>query len=422
MSEYQNHQVFDGLNEDDISALSTHSLDLPDVGLPSVRDSPMASTPFDNGANTPFSFASSPASSLLPDVDDSSKFSGSTQPAAAAHPNVEEGDGTPGCEKPPYSYAALILQAISSTTDKRLTLNGIYTWIMTNFPFYRAKDSGWRNSIRHNLSLHKCFVKVPRTEHEPGKGCWWSIDPAFEHMVSKSSFKKRRARSESGDDFGLALKKRRSVSMSSTHTTTSMNEQIFDASSASPPASSIEELLGQAPSVSTSALHEQNEQRKAKPPTLKGLNSTRFSQQSLFSSRSTSFCESPASILSPASTTSQSTPVNVRSFFDFDCSSLPSMSGDSTPGLETPPEFDPYWGLLTDNLFENTQTTPSFKAEDADLTSLVELEPTLQGHMKQELPAAWESLNSWLGCSEFDAVGLDNSQAFTSNLLDLEVL
>lgn len=48
--------------------------------------------------------------------------------------------------KPPYSYAQLIVQAITMATDKQLTLNGIYNHITKNYPYYRTADKGWQVS------------------------------------------------------------------------------------------------------------------------------------------------------------------------------------------------------------------------------------------------------------------------------------
>lgn len=64
--------------------------------------------------------------------------------------------------KPPLSFACMIFMALESSPTKTLPVKEIYDWIVWKFPFYRTAASGWKNSIRHNLSLNKCFKKVDR--------------------------------------------------------------------------------------------------------------------------------------------------------------------------------------------------------------------------------------------------------------------
>merc|ERR1711949_28472 len=84
--------------------------------------------------------------------------------------------------------------AILQSPNKRLTLSGTCDFIRNRFPYYKEKFPQWQNSIRHNLSLNDCFVKMAREPGNPGKGNFWTLDPMAQDMFDNGSFLRRRKR------------------------------------------------------------------------------------------------------------------------------------------------------------------------------------------------------------------------------------
>lgn len=101
------------------------------------------------------------------------------------------GAGMRRLEKPPFSYIALIVMAIQSSPTKQLTLNEIYQYLQQRFAFFRGEYTGWKNSVRHNLSLNDCFIKQPKGFGKPGKGHYWTVDPASVTVFQDGSSKRR---------------------------------------------------------------------------------------------------------------------------------------------------------------------------------------------------------------------------------------
>ncbi|KAK5889104.1 hypothetical protein CesoFtcFv8_015136 [Champsocephalus esox] len=97
--------------------------------------------------------------------------------------------------KPPFSYIALIAMAIRDSSSESLTLAEINDYLMKRFPFFRGSYTGWRNSVRHNLSLNDCFLKVLRDPSRPwGKDNYWMLNPQSEYTFADGVFRRRRKR------------------------------------------------------------------------------------------------------------------------------------------------------------------------------------------------------------------------------------
>ncbi|NXT20350.1 FXJ1B protein, partial [Syrrhaptes paradoxus] len=143
--------------------------------------------------------AADPACMAVPQMPCKPTSSSTSRPgnhAMAMHPQPAQEDidyKTNPHVKPPYTYANLICMAMEASEKPKITLSAIYKWIMDNFCYFRHADPTWQNSIRRNLSLNKCFIKVPREKGEPGKGGFWKLDPQYANQLKNGPFRKRRS-------------------------------------------------------------------------------------------------------------------------------------------------------------------------------------------------------------------------------------
>ncbi|XP_013783971.1 forkhead box protein J1-B-like [Limulus polyphemus] len=172
-------------NPNDTSGTSYNPSPYVDDGLTSLNWLQNLNIMTRLGAPTP----STPPASPLPSSDHKLLKSESSWESdqSADEPDFKKDATT----KPPFSYATLICMAMKAHGNK-MTLSNIYKWIQDNFVYYKNSDISWQNSIRHNLSLNKCFIKVPRGKGEPGKGGFWRLDPKYEKTLVDRIFKRRR--------------------------------------------------------------------------------------------------------------------------------------------------------------------------------------------------------------------------------------
>ena len=88
------------------------------------------------------------------------------------------------------SYTSMIAQAILSKSSQRSALSEIYEFMERHFPSLSEKGNGWRNCVRHTLSLSDCFMKLHRPEN--GRSCHWAIHPTYLPRFLRGDFRKKR--------------------------------------------------------------------------------------------------------------------------------------------------------------------------------------------------------------------------------------
>ncbi|XP_060037216.1 forkhead box protein N3 isoform X2 [Erinaceus europaeus] len=170
---YRGRSVSKALQEDDDLDFS-----LPDIRLEegAMEDEELTNL---NWLHESKNLLKSFGESVLRSVSPLQELDDDTPPSPAHSDLPYDARQNPNC-KPPYSFSCLIFMAIEDSPTKRLPVKDIYNWILEHFPYFANAPTGWKNSVRHNLSLNKCFKKVDKERSQSiGKGSLWCIDPEY---------------------------------------------------------------------------------------------------------------------------------------------------------------------------------------------------------------------------------------------------
>lgn len=116
------------------------------------------------------------------------------EPSGDAHSLDDLKDGPNPNSKPFYPYSTLIRYAIKGSPNQRLLLEDIYFALASRFPYFRNAPPGWKNSIRHNLSLNPCFEKIPRPLTDRGKGHYWTVNDSIDPRTGVHRVRKKKSK------------------------------------------------------------------------------------------------------------------------------------------------------------------------------------------------------------------------------------